>query len=67
MAITLLEAMSHKKPVIASDIPANREALGDDGIWCKYEDSEGLSRIMKYTEDISDNLELVAEKNYTHE
>lgn len=43
MAITLLEAMSYGKICIASDIPANREALGDNGVWVKAEDFETLS------------------------
>ena len=32
LSITLLEAMSHGRICIASDIPANKEALGDSGV-----------------------------------
>lgn len=48
LAITLLEAMSYGRIVIASDIPSNREGLGDNGIWCKYEDVDDLARQMRY-------------------
>lgn len=48
LAITLLEAMSHGKACIASDIPSNREALGKNGIWCPYEDVAGLAERMVY-------------------
>lgn len=40
---TLIEAMSYKRICIASDIPGNREALMDSGVWCKAEDVEDLS------------------------
>lgn len=42
LSITLLEAMSHSRVVIASDIPSNIEGLGKNGIWVKYEDVESL-------------------------
>ena len=50
LAITLLEAMSYAKPVIASDIEANKEGLGENGIWVKAEDEEDLSRAIEYCE-----------------
>ncbi len=40
---TLIEAMSYKRICIASDIPGNREALKDSGVWCKAENVEDLS------------------------
>lgn len=43
LAIGLLEAMSYKLPVIASDIEANQEVLAqDDALWCNAEDEETL-------------------------
>lgn len=51
LAITLLEAMSYGKICIASDIPANREGLGESGIWCKYENIEDLAEKIKYAND----------------
>lgn len=35
LPISLLEGMSYGKVCIASDITANKEALGDSGIWVK--------------------------------
>ena len=46
LPITLLEAMSYGKICIASDIQANKEALGDFGIWCKAEDVDTLKDAM---------------------
>lgn len=43
---TLLEAMSCGLPVIASDIPANREALGSSGHFVKTGDVEALRESM---------------------
>ena len=48
LAITLLEAMSYGKICIASDILANKEGLGENGLWVKAEDEESLCRAMKY-------------------
>ena len=64
LAITLLEAMSYAKPVIASDIEANKEGLGENGIWVKAEDENDLCRAINYCEDNIDILEKEAEKNY---
>lgn len=43
LPISLLEAMSYGKVCLASDIPANKEALGGSGVWVKKEDSEDIS------------------------
>ncbi|WP_019130876.1 glycosyltransferase family 4 protein [Alistipes communis] len=51
LAITLLEAMSYGKACIASDIPANKEALGQSGIWCRYEDADGLAEQLVYAHE----------------
>jgi len=37
LPISLLEGMSYGKVCTASDITANKEALGDSGIWVKKE------------------------------
>ena len=60
LSITLLEAMSYAKPVIASDIPANREALEENGIWVKAEDEESLIYQMNYC---CNNAEIIAQDN----
>lgn len=49
LPITLLEAMSYGKLCIASEIPANKEALGESGIWVKYEDVDDLKNKLLYT------------------
>jgi glycosyltransferase involved in cell wall biosynthesis len=48
LPIALLEAMSYSKICLASDIPANKEALGDSGVWMRYEDEESLAEQMIY-------------------
>ena len=55
--------MSYAKPVIASDIEANKEGLGDNGIWVKAEDEVSLREAILYCENNSDNLEKEATKN----
>lgn len=42
LSIALLEAAAYRIPVIASDIPSNREALGDAALWVKPEDGDSL-------------------------
>lgn len=51
LAITLLEAMSYERMVLASDIKANREGLGDNGIWVKYEDEKDLTVKLSFCEN----------------
>lgn len=65
LAITLLEAMSHRKIVIASDIPANREGLGENGIWCKYEDVNDLAEKIDYLEKHYDDVKWMEDINYS--
>lgn len=48
LSISLLEGMSYRLPIIASDIPANREVLETDkAIWTKVEDVDDLSAAIK--------------------
>ena len=46
LPISLLEGMSYGKVCIASDIPANKEALGDSGVWVKKEDVESMKNVL---------------------
>ncbi len=64
LAITLLEAMSYHKIVIASHIPANREGLGKSGVWCKYEDVEDLASKLSYVENYYEDVKWQEEANY---
>lgn len=56
LAITLLEAMSYGKICIASEIQANHEALGESGIWCKYEDVDDLAEKIRYAAEHSSEI-----------
>lgn len=64
LPITLLEAMSYKKICLASDIPANQEALGKSGVWCKAEDTNDLADKMKYIAANLPEIEWQKEYNY---
>lgn len=64
LAITLLEAMSYAKPVIASNIQANKEGLGNNGIWVNTEDVDELCRAILFCESNIEVLKKEADKNY---
>ena len=49
LSIVLLEAMSYNLPVIASDIEANRELLGNDAVWIKPENVEDISNAIEFS------------------
>jgi len=51
LPISLLEAMSYGKVCIASDIPANREALGESGIWVEKENSDDITKVLNVLYD----------------
>jgi len=57
LSITLLEAMSYARPVLASDILSNREALGDSGIYVIPEDTGDLSSKLVFCIDNPGELE----------
>jgi len=48
LSIALLEAMSYGLPCLASDIPANLEALGDTGLTFRNKDVNSLAERMNY-------------------
>jgi glycosyltransferase involved in cell wall biosynthesis len=64
LPITLLEAMSYKRICLASDIPANKEALGDNGVWVKYEDVDDLCDKLLYILKNHKDLEIQKEANF---
>lgn len=73
LSISLLEAMSYKLPIIASDIPANKEVLAkDNALWVEPENEKLLSdAIIKVinthgilSNAVTDNYNFVI-RNYT--
>lgn len=64
LPITLLEAMSYSKICIASDIPACKEALGNNGIWVKKESVDDMSEKLKFVCGNYESLELLGAANY---
>ena len=64
MSIALLEAMSYRLPIIASDIIPNKEVLKDNGLYVRPENISDL--INAYNEAICDPLRLreYVEHNY---
>lgn len=67
LSIALLEAMSYKLPVIASDIPANREVLGDNAFYVRPENEDDLSSALSGVAQCEQTaLEDYTQKNYSH-
>lgn len=64
LAITLLEAMSYARICIASDIPANKEGLGENAIWVKAEDVETLKDAIQKVNDEFGTLILKGQQNF---
>jgi glycosyltransferase involved in cell wall biosynthesis len=59
LSIGLIEAMTYALPCIASDIPENREVIGDAGLMFKNKDVDDLQRQIKWAlenPDIAKNL-----------
>ena len=57
LPISLLEGMSYGKVCIASDIPSNREALGESGIWVEKENDQSITDALN---DLYENYEKYA-------
>lgn len=65
LSIALLEAMSYRLPIIASDIPANREVLEKDkAIWVRPENENDLCEAYQRCVDEHDNLMDAVAYNY---
>ncbi|MCD6435080.1 MAG: glycosyltransferase family 4 protein, partial [Clostridiales bacterium] len=47
LSLSLLEAMSYGTPILASDIPENKEALGGAGFTFKNKDTDDLEKKMR--------------------
>lgn len=63
LPISLLEGMSYGKVCIASDIQANKEALGDNGIWVRAENAEDITKQLNILYDHYDEYQIQGEKN----
>ncbi len=67
LSIALLEAMSYKLPIIASDIPANRELLGqNDALWHTPEDINEMAESLSVATHDKDIFQRSVEQNYKH-
>jgi len=64
LAITLLEAMSYARICIASDIPANKEGLGENAIWVKPEDVDTLKDAIVRVNSDYESIKLSGRQNY---
>ena len=64
LSIAMLEAASYRLPIIASNIDANKEFLGDDAIYVRPENTEDLSNAMDLALSDPDGIKKSAEKNY---
>ena len=65
LSIALLEAMIYKLPIIASDIPANRELLDqDDALWHTPEDINEMAECLSVATHHKDIFYRSVEKNY---
>ncbi len=65
LSISLLEAMSFRLPIIASDIPSNREVLEEDkAIWVRPENTYDLVHAFHKAISHSDKLAESVESNY---
>jgi glycosyltransferase involved in cell wall biosynthesis len=47
LSIGLIEAMSYRLQCVASDIPENREAVGDTGLQFRNKDVDDLERVLR--------------------
>ena len=65
LSIVLLEAMSYRLPVIASDIEANKEVLQDDkALWVRPENEKDLMEAIETSIDSEAMLDSFIQYNY---
>ncbi len=58
LSIALLEAMSYGLPIVASDIPGNREALDGAGAYFRTKDVDSLKQELAYMLNRPDEMEI---------
>ena len=64
LSIVMMEAASYKLPIIASDIDANREFLGDDAVYVRPENEDDLVKALEYAIVHPDLMDKQQQKNY---
>lgn len=65
LSISLLEAMSRRTPVLASDIPGNREVLDDDSaLWVRPENEDDLVKAIEQAAHNPEEIQTAVEDNY---
>lgn len=64
LSIALLEAISYKLPIIASNIEANKEACGDNAIYVEPENTEALAKAINDTINTPQIFDGFTQKNY---
>jgi glycosyltransferase involved in cell wall biosynthesis len=71
LSLSLLEALSHKLPLLVSDIPANMEVIKNLGFHFKNKDQENLYQQLSYVLSLSENklkkIGLLGQKMVTNE
>lgn len=64
LSIALLEAASYKLPIIASNIDANKEFLGEDAVFVQPENEDELKEALEYAIANPDRMQLFVTMNY---
>lgn len=65
LSISLLEAMSRRIPIIASDIPANREVLDEgEALWVRTENADDIAKAVSKAVDDPAAFRVPIESNY---
>ena len=64
LSIVMMEAASYHLPVIASDIEANSEFLGDDAVYVRPENEADLTKAIKYACTHPEEMEKLQLANY---
>lgn len=64
LSIVMMEAASYKLPIIASDIEANREFLGDDAVYVKPENEEELVSALEFAVNNPQKMHEFVSVNY---
>lgn len=64
LSIVLLEAMSYKLPIIASNIEANREPLDNNAVWVRPENVEDIKEVIEYCINNQEKIVKFNEPNY---